>query len=128
MTYATMAERHRALESAGKPTMATMGERPGWKPPKSIYRAFRPELKQTDLPPGIIGQIAGIALVYDEIDTRHLARLRGVRCPERLDGPGSLRATPAAEPVARAADAAPGIRAGRSARAETRAGGVPPGA
>ena len=40
-------------------------------------RPFAPALKQTALPPGIIGQVAGIALVYDVIDDHETTFARG---------------------------------------------------
>jgi len=36
--------------------------------PTTIFRAFKPELRETDLPAGVIGQVAGIAVVYDQLD------------------------------------------------------------
>jgi HK97 family phage prohead protease len=37
-------------------------------PPTLIHRAFTPELRETDLPAGVIGQVAGIAVVYEVVD------------------------------------------------------------
>jgi hypothetical protein len=34
-----------------------------------IVRAFRPALTETHLPPGVIGQVSGIALVYGVVDS-----------------------------------------------------------
>lgn len=46
--------------------------------PQHIFRAFKPELKgSADLPAGVIGQVAGVALVYDEIDGHDSTFARG---------------------------------------------------
>lgn len=36
--------------------------------PTTIFRAFKPELRDTNLPTGVIGQVAGIAVMYDTLD------------------------------------------------------------
>ena len=41
------------------------------------HRAFKPELQENDLPAGVIGQVAGIALVYDELDNHGTTFARG---------------------------------------------------
>jgi HK97 family phage prohead protease len=41
------------------------------------HRAFKPELRDTDLPDGVIGQVAGIALVYDVVDDHGTIFSRG---------------------------------------------------
>jgi HK97 family phage prohead protease len=52
-----------------------------WAPathqPSSTIRAFAPALRETDLPPGTIGQVSGIALVYDTLDSHGTTFARG---------------------------------------------------
>jgi len=45
--------------------------------PTFAFRAFRPELRETDLPEGVIGQVAGIAVVYDVLDDHGTMFARG---------------------------------------------------
>lgn len=47
------------------------------KPTIRFHLAFVPELRADGLPPGIIGQVEGIALVYDVVDTHGTLFARG---------------------------------------------------